>query len=714
MVVVISESLLLMLERRLLMKPRYLLLLALLVSASSISAKESSTAQLTVTSPDGKNFIEFTLEAGVPTYTVSRGGETLIKPSRLGFELKGHKPLTEGFVVVSNETKSSDTTWEQPWGEVREVRDNHNELQVTLQQPGEGGLKMVVTFRAFDDGVAFRYELPKQDGLDDIVITNEVTEFALAGDWPTWWIPAFEDNRDEYVYKRTPVSETKVVHTPVTMQAGPQTFVSFHEAALVDYSCMALRNVGDNKLKADLFPWQDGDLVKAKGSVRTPWRTIQLADSPSGLVESTLILNLNEPSQIADTSWIEPGKYVGVWWEMHVNRATWGSGDKHGATTDNVKRYIDFAAKHGFKGVLVEGWNKGWDGDWIKNGHEFSYTEPYPDFDIKELARYAAERGVSLVGHHETAGAVSNYESQLEDGLDLYQDLGVKAVKTGYVMFGQGISRIDEDGKEQKEWSYGQFMVRHYQKVAEAAAKRKIMVVAHEAIKDTGLRRTWPNFVSRECARGQEYNAWSGDARNPPEHESVLTYTRMLSGPMDFTPGVFDITLSTGVDRQNDRVPSTLAKQLALYVVLYAPMQMACDFPEVYEQHLDAFQFIRDVPTDWEKTVAIDGVIGDYVVTARQERGGDDWYLGAISDEEARTLEVPLSFLEPGVSYEAQVYRDADDADWMKNPTAYVVESKKVNADTVLTIQMAPGGGQAIRFKALDAVRLSADETTAK
>jgi len=696
------------------MKPRYLLPLALFALASFAIAKESATTQLTVTSPDGKNAIAFALEAGVPSYTVSRSGETLIKPSRLGFELKGHKPLTEGFVVASSETNSANSVWEQPWGEVREVRDNHNELQVTLHQPCEGGLKMVVTFRAYDDGVAFRYEIPQQEGLDDIVITNEATEFALAGDWPTWWIPAFEDNRDEYVYSHTPVSETKVVHTPVTMQAGPRAFVSFHEAALVDYSCMALRNVGDNKLKADLYPWPDGDLVKAKGSVRTPWRTIQLADTPSGLVESTLILNLNEPSKIADTSWIEPGKYVGVWWEMHVNRATWGSGERHGATTENVKRYIDFAAKHGFKGVLVEGWNKGWDGDWIQNGNEFSYTEPYPDFDIKELTRYAAERGVSLVGHHETAGAVSNYESQLDGALDLYQDLGVKAVKTGYVMFGQGIRRLDEEGKEQKEWSYGQFMVRHYQKVAEAAAKRKIMVVAHEAIKDTGLRRTWPNFVSRECARGQEYNAWSGDSRNPPEHESVLTYTRMLSGPMDFTPGVFDITLSTGIDRQNDRVPSTLAKQLALYVVLYAPLQMACDFPEVYEQHLDAFQFIRDVPTDWEKTVALDGVIGDYVVTARQERGGKDWYLGAISDEEARTLEVPLSFLEPGVSYEAQVYRDADDADWMKNPTAYVVESTKVDADSVVTVRLAPGGGQAIRFKAIDAVRLSADETTAK
>ncbi|QDV78821.1 glycoside hydrolase family 97 protein [Botrimarina mediterranea] len=694
------------------MKSRSLLLLALLASASLAMAKESATAQLTVTSPDGKNAIEFSLEAGAPTYTVSRNGETLITPSQLGLELKGHKPLTDGFVVAKTETNSTDSVWEQPWGEAREVRDYHNELQVTLQQPD--GLKLLVTFRAYDDGVAFRYELPEQDGLDDIAITNEVTEFVLAGDWPTWWIPAFADNRYEYVYSHTPVSETEVVHTPLTMQAGPQAFVSLHEAALVDYSSMALRNEGDQKLKADLFPWSDGVLVKGKGSIRSPWRTIQLADTPSGLAASTMLLNLNEPSKIAETSWITPGKYVGVWWEMHVNRATWGSGDRHGATTDNVKRYIDFAAKNGFKGVLVEGWNVGWDGDWIQNGDKFSFTEPYPDFDIEELARYAAERDVSLVGHHETAGAVSHYEAQLEDAFDLYERLGVKAVKTGYVMFGRGIRRIDENGVEQKEWSHGQFMVRHHQKVIESAAKHRIMVVAHEGIKDTGLRRTWPNAMSRECARGQEYNAWSGDSRNPPEHESVLAYTRMLSGPMDYTPGVFDITLSTGIDRQNDRIPSTLAKQLALYVVLYAPLQMACDFPEVYEQHPDAFQFIRDVPTDWDKTLALDGVIGDYVVTARKERGADNWCLGAISDEEPRTLEVPLSFLDEGVAYEAQVYRDADDADWLKNPTAYVVESLKVSADTVLSVRLAPGGGHAIRFKPLDTVRVSADGTTAK
>ncbi|TWT97760.1 Retaining alpha-galactosidase precursor [Botrimarina colliarenosi] len=676
--------------------------LSLLLSSMTASGREAVATALTVASPSGANIVHFAVEEGRPTYSVTRNGADLIGASRMGMELADGVSLAERFELIDSQAASADATWSQPWGEVHKVRDHHNELRVELKQPGDGGLRLVIVFRAFDDGVAFRYEIPEQPGLKKVVITNEVTEFALAGDWPAWWIPAYDENRYEYVYSHTPVSEFRVVHTPVTMQAGERTFVSFHEAALVDYSSMALRHVGDHKLKADLFPWSDGVLVRGEAPMKSPWRTIQIADTPSGLVDSTMILNLNEPSKIADTSWIEPGKYVGVWWEMHVNRATWGSGERHGATTENVKRYIDFAAKYGFKGVLVEGWNQGWDGDWIQNGKLFSFTKSYPDFDIAELSRYGAERGVSLIGHHETAGAIPNYESQMEDAFALYERLGVKTVKTGYVMFGEGEERIDENGEEVYEWSHGQYMVQHHQRVIETAAKHHVMIVAHEAIKDTGLRRTWPNFMSRECARGQEYNAWSGDSRNPPEHEAILTYTRMLSGPMDYTPGVFDIGLESGVDRDNDRIPSTLAKQLALYVVLYAPMQMACDLPAAYESQLDAFQFIRDVPTDWEKTVAIDGVIGDYVVTARKQRGAEDWFLGAISDEEARTLEVPLAFLDPGRKYEAQIYRDADDADWLRNPTAYEVVREEVDSDAVFTIKLAPGGGQAVRFKPLD------------
>ncbi|QDT68982.1 Retaining alpha-galactosidase precursor [Planctomycetes bacterium MalM25] len=668
--------------------------LLLLGLAPALSAAE----EVVVASPDGRLSVVFSLDGGKPTYDVTRDGEPLIRPSRMGFVLAGDVSLAEGFELVDQSTSSADSTWVQPWGECREVRDHHNELAVDLKQYGGTGVAMRVVFRAFNDGVAFRYELPEQAALPgEIVIADEATEFALAGDWPAWWVPAFDQNRFEYVYSHTPISQTKNTHTPLTMQAGDRAFVSIHEAALVDYSSMALENRGGDTLKANLYPWSDGMRVRTTAPMRTPWRTIQVADTPSGLVESNLILNLNEPSKLEGADWLHTGKYVGVWWEMHVGRSTWGSGEKHGATTENVKDFIDFASEHGFKGVLVEGWNEGWDGDWMKNGHEFDFTKPYPDFDIEEISRYGAERGVYLIGHHETAGAIPNYERQLEDAFAFYEKHGVRAVKTGYVEFADGIERRDADGKEHAEWHHGQYMVRHHQRVLETAAKHKIMIVAHEGVKDTGLRRTWPNAISRECARGQEYNAWSGDGRNPPEHISILAYTRMLSGPMDFTPGVFDITLESG-DRPNDRIASTLAKQLALYVVVYSPMQMACDFPEIYERHPDAFRFILDVPADWERTRAIDGVIGDYTVIARQERGGDDWYLGAVTDEEARTLETPLAFLQPGRTYEAQVYRDSDDAHWWDNPTDYTVESKEVSSDTVLTLKLAPGGGQAIRF----------------
>ncbi len=669
------------------------LTLALLLTLAAQAVAEP----VTVASPDGDLLVRFALHDGTPTYAVTRRGESLILPSKMGFELADGVSLAEGFGIASLRRAGADTTWTQPWGECRVVRDHHNELAVRLQQPGDDGKTLVIVFRVFNDGVAFRYVLPEQPNLDDVVIADEATQFALAGDWPSWWIPAFGDTRYEYIYSNTPISETDNVHTPVTLKANDRTYVSFHEAALVDFSSMALQNRGDNTLKANLYPWSDGMRVRGEAPMKSPWRTIQVGDTPSDLVESNLILNLNEPSELEDAEWVKPGKYVGVWWAMHVGRSTWGPGDKHGATNENVKQMIDFAGKHGFDGVLVEGWNRGWDGDWMRNGHKFSFTEPFPDFDMDELSRYGAQHDVYLVGHHETAGAIPNYEGQLDDAFAYYQKHGVKAVKTGYVEFGAGIERRDAQGVEHNEWHHGQYMVRHHQRVVETAAKHKLMVVAHEAIKDTGLRRTWPNFISRECARGQEYNAWSGDGRNPPEHVTVLPYTRMLSGPMDFTPGVFDITLESG-DSPNDRIPSTLAKQLALYVVIYSPMQMACDFPEVYERHRDAFQFILDVPTDWERTLALDGAIGEYAVIARQEREGDIWCLGAVTDEQGRTLETPLSFLDSGRRYEAQIYRDADDADWWKNPTSYTIETRDVDASTVLSIRLAPGGGQAIRF----------------
>ncbi|MEQ8848743.1 glycoside hydrolase family 97 protein [Botrimarina sp.] len=674
------------------------LLVPLIAASALIACCRPASAETRVASPDGSIVVEFELsDTGEPSYKVTRRGEPLVAPSRMGFLLRGGVSLAEGFAIDHQGRKSVDTSWTQPWGECEAVHDRHNELRVGLAQPGGDRLRMSVVFRVFDDGVAFRYTLPEQENLTDVVVADELTEFALAGDWPAWWIPAFQDNRYEYIYSQTPASKTDAVHTPVTFRAGDRCYVSLHEAALVDFSSMALKRTEGTTLKAALYPWSDGVLVRAATPMESPWRTIQVADTPAGLYQSAMLLNLNEPSKLGDTSWIETGKYVGVWWEMHVGRSTWESGEKHGATTENTKRFIDFAARHGFKGVLVEGWNQGWDGDWIQNGKKFSFTEPYPDFDIEEVTRYANDRGVFLIGHHETAGAIPNYESQLDEALDLYQRLGVRAVKTGYVDFGPGIERIDERGNEVGEWHHGQYMVRHHQHVVEQAAKHKIMVVAHEAIKDTGLRRTWPNFLSRECARGQEYNAWSGEYRNPPDHVSVLAFTRMLSGPMDFTPGVFDLKLTTG-DKPGNQIPSTLAKQLALYVVIYSPMQMACDFPEVYEKEPDALAWIVDVPTNWEQTRALSGGIGDHCVVARQERDGERWYLGAVGDDEARTLDTPLSFLDPDKTYTARIWRDADDAHWRDNPTAYAVEERGVTSDTVLTLKLAPGGGQAIRF----------------
>ncbi len=577
------------------------------------------------------------------------------------------------------------------------VRDAHNELRVTLKQDGDAGRELIIVFRVFDDGVGFRYEFPEQPNLKEFEIADELTEFVMANEAKTWWMPAFEDNRYEYIYQQTPLSDTRSVNTPLTMETADGVCLSIHEAALVDYASMALTNVGNKTLKADLYPWSDGVKVRAAAPFKTPWRTIQIGDTPGELITSNLILNLNEPCKLEDTSWIKPGKYVGVWWEMHLGRSTWGSGPTHGANTANVKRFIDFAASHGIDGVLVEGWNEGWDGDWMSNGDKMSFTKPYPDFDIEELSRYGADKGVYLVGHHETAGDIANYERQMEDAYQLYQDLGVKAVKSGYVDYGAGIDRIDEQGQRHGEWHHGQFMVRHYQHAAEEAAKHKIMLIAHEPIKDTGLRRTYPNMLAREGARGQEYNAWASDGGNPPDHTVVLPFTRMLSGPMDFTPGVFDLKLESG-DRPNNQINTTLAKQLALYVVIYTPMQMAVDFPEVYERHLDAFQFIHDVPTDWQETRVLDAKIGDYLTIVRKERDGEEWFLGAVTDERGRTLATPLSFLDRDREYVAEVYRDGPDAHWDFNPGSYVVEQKDVNANTVLTLRLAPGGGQAIRF----------------
>jgi alpha-glucosidase len=490
------------------------------------------------------------------------------------------------------------------------------------------------------------------------------------------------------------VSTLDTVHTPLTMEFRDGLHVVIHEAHLVDYAGMTL--VGGREqnrtLRTYLAPWDDGVKVRGRTPFATPWRTIQLADQAADLAPSVLGLNLNPPNVLENTEWIRPMKYIGIWWGMHIGTMTWGSGLKHGATTENAKRYVDFAAANGFGGVLVEGWNRGWDGDWLANGDVFSFTEAYPDFDLGAVAAYASERGVELIGHNETSMGIENYERQLEDGFALYESLGMSAVKTGYV----------GDRTREGHAHHGQYMVRHWRKVIEAAARHGIMLDVHEPINDTGERRTYPNMLSREGARGQEYNAWAGDGGNPPEHETILFFTRMLAGPMDFTPGVFDILIesASGSPRrpEESRLRTTLAKQLALYVVLYSPLQMAADLPENYVNQ-PAFQFIRDVPVDWEDTRVLDGKIGDYVVVARQERDGESWYVGAVTDEEARTLEIPLSFLAPGRSYVAETYADGPGAHWLHNPLPIEISERLVDAGSRLTLSLAPGGGQAIRIR---------------
>jgi alpha-glucosidase len=626
-------------------------------------------------------------------YEVSRLGKPVLAPAALGLSFAG-EPAARITMISTVKRSASDTSWEQPWGEQRVIRDDHTELTVSLAGDTPLNKTFDVTFRLFDDGLGFRYAYPAIPAGQTVAVTDERTEFKPVGAYDAWWYEGFGSQRDEYLYAKTDARRITVAETPLTLKRSDGLHLSFHEAALVDYPSMLLAGDGAGGLKAELMPWPDGVLARKTGPFRTPWRTVLIGETAGALADSRIELNLNEPSKIAETAWIKPGKYIGVWWEMHLKRSTWGSGPKHGANTANVERNMDFAAKYGFDGVLVEGWNKGWDGDWMADGDRFSFTEPYPDFDLKAITDYGKARGVKLIGHHETAGAVPNYDAQLEDAMRLYESVGVSAVKTGYVKRSGDI--IDQDGGRQ--WFAGQYMVRHDLNVVETAARYHIAINTHEPVKDTGLRRTWPNWISREGARGQEFNAW-GNPTNPPEHTVTLPFTRMLAGPMDFTPGIFDIVHGAG--ELTRRGQSTLAVQLALYVVLYSPIQMAADLPENYEKRPDAFQFIRDVPTDWETSKTLQGEIGDYIVVARQPRGGRDWFLGALTDETARKLTQPLSFLTPGKRYEALIYRDGPGADFRTNPTALEITRKVMTSKDSLNFEMAPGGGAAVRFKAL-------------
>ncbi len=657
---------------------------------------DAREALFAVESPDGRLVVDLgTDDAGAPVWAVRFGDETVIERSRLGLRFRDRRGLDAGFDIAGRTRTKGDEEWEQPWGERRVVRDLYNDLLVSYRAREEGGPVFSIRVRVYDDGVGLRYEVPDQPGWQQLEIVDELTEFRIPEKSTAWWIPGRGWNRYEFLYRTGDRDEIDTAHTPVTFRLPSGVHLSVHEAALVDYAAFVLDQRRPGVFQTDLTPWSDGIRVRTGAPFETPWRTVQVADSAVGLLNSDLILNLNEPNELGDVSWVRPGKYVGVWWAMHINQRTWGSGDKHGATTAEAMRYIDFAADNGFIGVLVEGWNVGWDGDWFHNGDVFNFTTPYPDFDLPRVARYAVEKGVRLIGHHETSGNVTNYESQMGDALDLYESLGVDSIKTGYVADGSDIKRVDDNGVAHYEWHDGQFMVRHYLHNVREAAKRRISINTHEPVKDTGLRRTYPNWVSREGARGMEFNAW-GSPPNPPEHTAILPYTRLLSGPMDFTPGIFDL-MPNGPDDEN-RVQTTLAKQLALYVVIYSPIQMAADLPENYEARPDAFQFIKDVPTDWEESIALAGEVGDFVAFARRERGGADWYVGALTDEAPRKLSLALDFLDADGDYVAQIYRDGDDAHWRDNPYSIRIEERSVDAGDALELVLAAGGGAAVRI----------------
>ncbi len=655
------------------------LFLAILLYALAVASPAQSASEV-LASPDGKNSLTFLLEEGTPQYAVERDGLELILPSTLGFVLKDAPPMTNGFELADVRREQRDEVWKPVWGTASEVRNRYSQLEARLRESDAPHREMILVFRAYDDGVAFRYILPAQSNLNEVAILSEETLFRFGGNYTAWWHPVDFDG-DEKTYRRTPLSEMEALNTPVTMKTPQGVHLSVHEAALVDYASMTLAPVADapNTFQCELVPWPDGVKVKARTPMKTPWRTIQIANRAGGLLESHLIENLNEPCVIADTSWIEPMKYMGIWWGMHIGKETWTPGPQHGATTENTRRHIDFAASNGIRGLLVEGWNTGWE-SWFK-GAVFSFTKALPDFDLPALARYAQERGVALMGHHETGGNIPAYEEQMEDAFGLYAKLGVHTVKTGYA------GEILPKGHHH----HGQWMVNHYQRVVESAAAHRIMLNVHEPIKPTGLCRTWPNLLSGEGVRGTEYEAWSDG--NPPEHTTIIPFTRGLAGPMDYTPGIFALTFPKY--REGRRVHTTLAKQLALYVVLYSPLQMAADLPENYEGH-PAFQFIREVPVTWDETRVMNAEIGQHVIIAR--RKGQDWFVGAITADSSARFDFPLHFLTPGQTYEMTLYADGQDADWENNPTSVEIDSRTITSQDTIPLRMARGGGAAIRF----------------
>ena len=640
----------------------------------------ASAKDVKVSSPDGALTVTVGVDGGKAWYQVNRGTEAVIGRSALGFVLKDGD-LKNNFKMGKVTRSSLDETWSQPWGEDAQVRNHYNEMRVRLQEKNGKKRNLDVVFRAFDDGVAFRYEYPRQSGLQDFVIMDEVTQFALPSDAQAWSIPALQAYY-EGIYTREPLSKKDKMSGPVALEVNDSLYMAIMDANLTDYSTMNFAPSGTT-LQADLVPWKNGDKVRVGDTRVSPWRAIIIGRTAADILLSRMALNLNEPCKIEDTSWLKPTKYVGIWWALQKQRWTWSQGERHGATTENTKRYIDFAARHGLGGVLVEGWNYGWDTDWTKHGYGFSFTKAYPDYDLEGLCRYAGERGVRIIAHNETGGAAQNYENQLEDAYRLYESLGINTVKTGYVN-----SHFYNGELQHSQWG-----IRHFRKVIEIAARYHLMIVNHEGAMPSGIQRTWPNLIATESMRGQEYNAFDRRGGNPPYHECILPFTRGLGGPMDFTPGIFEYS--------NEAVPgtrpqNTLVHQLAEYIVIYSPGHMAADEIENYE-HQPAFKFIEDVPTNWERTLVPHAAMGKYVTYVRQERGADNWYVGSVTDGQARDLDLSLDFLGEG-NYMAIIYEDGPDADYRTNPYPMTILRLDVDQSQTLHLHLAPGGGAAIQI----------------
>lgn len=659
------------------------------------------------TSPDKLVSVQFLLtNKGEAGYLITFNNKKVIDSSFFGFKFKNKGPIDGELEVEDVLTSSKDETWETVWGEQKYIRNNYIEMKILLRERKSSGRKLFVVFRVFNDGVAFRFEFPEQENLKNVIILDENTQFKLTADHTCWWTPGDWDIY-EHLFNTTRFTEIdalskrgheslaqtcipeNAVNTPVTMKTDDGIYLSILEANLTNYSGMTLKVDKDNLLFQSELVGNDAKIkVNTKTPFVTPWRLILIGDEAGDLVSSRTILNLNEPNKLKDVSWIKPTKYMGIWWEMHLGKSTWDmKSGRHGATTENAKRYIDFASKNGIGALLIEGWNTGWE-NWIGTEDRegiFDFVTPYPDYDLKEVVRYAKEKGVNIIMHHETSAAILTYEKQMDTAFALCRSLGIHAVKTGYV------GQILPDG----EYHHGQWMVNHYRKVMEKAAQYQIMLDVHEPIKPTGLRRTYPNLISAEGLRGQEFNAWSPDGGNPPEHLTIIPFTRMLAGPIDYTPGIFDIKFDKYKDK--NQVNTTLSHQLALYVVIYSPLQMAADLPENYEGH-PAFQFIRDVGVDWDTSIVLNGEIGDFITIIRKERSTDKWFLGSITDENARELEISLSFLGEGKEYDAMIYSDTENSHWDKNPTAYKIENRKVSNLDTLNLKLAPGGGTAISF----------------